>query len=173
MGYFKLFQKRESSVVVVQEKPHEKIYKQMADEGRLIGLFSKTGEFLIDQLGEFRAEVVVENAFYLAVNLNFVESFYNTVQFDVYDSGHGSISANPQLYKLAYHLGDDLVVETNSKGRGPRVNIADYENGILLTMLKIPKGWSLPKDGQIQVKVQASMIFNPGELETYILKLNY
>lgn len=170
MGLFKLFQKRESSVVV-QEKPHEKVYKQMTDEGRLIGLFAKDGEFLTDQLGESRVDVRVENTFYLAMNLNFVESFYNTVQVGVYDSGDELVSAHPKLYKLAYHLGDDLVVETNSKGTGPKVNVADYEKGILLTMLKLPQDWRLPENGQILVKVQASMIFNPGELESYILKL--
>lgn len=175
MGLFRMTQKTDGGSSVAMENPQKKIIDEMTGEGRIFALFSKEGQFLVDHFGktsvnrfDFQAQ-----SFYLAMNLNFVQDFGNTVKIGLCNpTGTELLSPDWASLKLAYHLPDDVVVHTNSKDQGSKISLKDYEEGIMLVLLKMPKQWTMPAEGQLRLKLQASLTFNPFELETFLLKLS-
>lgn len=173
MGIFKRSPKHAYGAVV--QSPLEKISGEMLDGGTILALYSRDGAFIADHMGKQAGEVkprIFAEGFYFAMNLNFVQSFGNSLQLGLYDpAGTSLVSPRISALKLLHQFGDEVLVYTNSKTAGPKVSLADYDGGILISMLKLPKDWSLPPEGQIKVKLQSTMIFNPLELETFLLRV--
>lgn len=176
MGLFRTTPKSvpKSETKVVTESPHKKICAQMAEDSKIFALYSKDGELAVDHFGRAGGgRVNVAEAFYLAMNLNFIHYFGNRVQVGLYcPQGLEMLSPTQASFKPVYQLGEDAVVHTNSKEKGFKVNLTDYEQGILLMTLRLPKEWSLPDAGQLRVKLQSSLLFNPTEMDTFLLKLS-
>lgn len=174
MGLFRMAQKTDGGSVAM-ENPQKKIIDEMTGEGRIFALFSREGEFLVDHFGKTSIDKIdfLAQSFYLAMNLNFIQDFGNTVKLGLCNTtGTELLSPDWASLKLAYHLPDDVIVHTNSKDRGSKINLKDYEGGIMLVLLKMPRQWTMPAEGQLRLKLQASLTFNPLELETFLLKLN-
>lgn len=175
MGIFNVTPKRESSVVA--ESPQQKITREMAKEGHILSLYAKDGRFLTDHLGNNGEGVGVQTisaGFYVAMNLNFVQNFGNVLKIGLYDpTGVNLVSPRQASIKLLHQFGEDAVVHTNSKVNGHKVSLSDYDGGVLVTLLKLPKDWDLPQEGQLKVKLQSTMIFNPLEMETFMLRVHF
>lgn len=173
MGIFSVAPKGGNRVSV--ESPQQKISHEMSSKGHILALFSKEGRFLTDHMGkgvEASGSEQIADGFYLAMNLNFVLNFGNSLKMGLYDpSGVTLVSTQLASLKMLHQFGDDAVVHTNSKTSGNKVGVADYDEGILITLLKLPKGWGLPEEGQLKVKLQSTMIFNPLEMETFLLRV--
>ncbi len=173
MGLQKMFQ-RNGDNVAVEVEPYEKICREMNDTGKLLALYTRDGHFLVDQFGKYKDidKIDPEEAFYLAMNLNFVYSFSNSVKLGIYNQS-GTELMSPELasFKLVYHMDEDSVIHTGGVGDVPKVNLKDYEHGILLIRLKNPREWQVPAAGMVRVNLQVSLIFNQRELENFLLKV--
>lgn len=176
MGLFRSTPKAvpKSETRVVTESPHKKICAQMAEDGKIFALYSKDGEFVVDHFGQpGEGKVDLVQPFYLAMNLNFIHYFGNRVQMGLYcPKGLEMLSPAQASFKPVYQLGEDAVIHTNSKEKGQKVNLTDYEQGVLLMLLRLPKEWQVPSTGQLRVKLQSSLLFNPTDMDTFLLKLS-
>ena len=172
MGLFRPAPKSEPPREVL-ESPHKKICHDMAEDSKLFALYSKEGTMLVDHFGKSSGGGLdVTQPFYLAMNLNFVQYFSNSVKVGVYNTnGLEMLSPNLASFKPVYHLGEDAVIYTNSKEKGFKVSMNDYEKGILVMLLKLPKEWNIASNGQLRVKLQSSLLFNPTEMDTFLLKM--
>lgn len=168
MGLEKLFYRTRNKKVVVEDEPHQIICQNMSEAGRFFALYSKDGQYLVDHFGRFAEDCLFkpDEAFYLVVNLNFVQSFYNCAQMGIYNF-RGTELISPELvsFKLVHHLTAGEVIQTS------QINLEDYSNEILLTRLKKPKEWKIPVEGLIRINLQVSLIFNPVEIENFLLKI--
>lgn len=174
MGLQKLFYRTHSKETVTEEEPHEIISQNMSESGRFFALYSKKGQYLVDHFGKLAEANYfnLDEAFYLVMNLNFVHSFYNCAQMGIYNfPGTELISPELASFKLVHHLKEGALIEAGSKSKGLGIDLHEYAHDVLLARIKKPKEWKKPAEGLLRVHLQVSLIFNPLEIESFLLKI--
>lgn len=155
--------------------PYKMIVNDMVKENIVFGLFSKNGDFITDHFKKEDSEVLfsLTDSYYLAMNLNFVEKFSNTIRAKIHDTNGFEQLSSEATFRWLYHKEEEEIISLNSKAKGVKIDPKDYDEGILLLLLKFPKEWRFFKRGQVRIDIESSLIYNPGELEQFVISRNF